>query len=333
VHSFIRHYLAARTLALPVLFAFFGSQSGALAAVPPFHAAQESMPASRSLQETTAKPLIFVSNGADRVHIFLQGGKNKLVGLITGLSAPAGLTNDAAGNLYVTNSVAQTALAYAPPYDAAPYLTLSPLGDFLPVRIAVSRKGVVAVVIACLDGSCSPDIFVSLFAKGSTTACAMIPLIDIASLTPPSLAFDHAGNIFLTGQLGSNTYMSEISGGCNATTVTPLTAGNISTLGPLSAVHVNRNNQVAILTEHGSLYTYNQPKNGSLGNPVYTTGGLAGAVDFAFTASGRDMYAVMDPASNPSSVEEINYPSGTVVKTFTLPSKGHNISVTPALIP
>jgi hypothetical protein len=86
---------------------------------------------------------------------------------------------------------------------------------------------------------------------------------------PYSVAFDHAGNLFLVGQIGSGPYMSEISGGCSATTVTPLTAGNSESLGGPFAVGVNQNNEVAVLdTDHGYLYTYNHPKHGSLGNPV-----------------------------------------------------------------
>jgi len=325
--------MASTTLAVPIFFTGVGPQMGAKAAVPSFEFGPRTVPASRSVPGIASKPLLFVSNGTDRVDIFLQAGKNKLVGHITGLSKPAGMTTDAAGNLYVTNYGAQGAQAvpvYAPPYNSGPYLTLSTPVGYLPYAVAVSRKGVVAVAIVCTDGSCSIESFVSFFAKGSTTPCATISLAN-PPVMPYSVAFDHTGNLFLVGQIGSGPYMSEISGGCSATTVKPLTAGNSDSLGGLFAVGVNQSNQVAVLdTDHGYLCTYNHPKHGSFGNPVYTTTGLDGAVDLAFTASGRDLFAII----NSRSVSEIDYPSGVLDKTFNLPSGGgDDLAVTPALVP
>jgi len=319
------------TLALLVFLDGLAQKSSAMAAVPLFHLGRNMMAPSRWMPRKASNPLLFVSNGTDRVYIFRQGGKNKLVGQITGLSSPAGMATDAAADLYVTNSTASpTVPVYAPPYTSGPYRTLSTLQSYLPYSVAVSRKGLVAVAITCIDGSCYPEAFVQFFARASTTACATVPLVN-SQYAPYYVAFDHAGNLFAVGQFGSGPYMSEISGGCSATTAMPLTAGNGNTLGPLSAVEVNQNDQIAMLdSDHGYLYTYNHPRNGSLGNPVYTTGGLDGAVDFAFTASGRDLFAIINSAS----VSELDYPSGLLDKTFNLPSGGgHRLTVAPALVP
>jgi hypothetical protein len=325
-----RAYATNGTLALLVFLGGVGSPSSAMATIPAFHAGRSSMP-SRSTPGNASKPLLFVSNGVDRVSILRQGGKNKQVGQITGLSSPAGVTTDAAEDLYVTDSTASpTVPVYAPPYNAGPFLTLSTLQGYLPYSVAVSRKGLVAVAITCIDGSCSPESFVQFFAQSATIACATISLVN-SQYVPYYVAFDRAGNLFVVGQSGSGPYMAEISGGCGATAAMPLAAGNENSLGRLSAVEVNRNDQVAVLDgDHGYLYTYNHPKNGSFGNPVYTTAGLDGAVDFAFTASGRDLFAIINLAS----VSELDYPSGALDKAFNLPSGGgQRLAVAPALIP
>ena len=62
------------------------------------------------------KPLIFVSDAADGViDIYPQSGKNqKMVGQITGLTQPQGITTDKKGDLYVANTNSSNVLVYAP---------------------------------------------------------------------------------------------------------------------------------------------------------------------------------------------------------------------------
>ena len=113
------------------------------------------------------KPLIFVSDGYATVNIYLQAGKHRQVGWITGFSYPAGLATDIAGNLYVANeaifSGTPSVLVYAPPYTNGPTLSLingSPFG------VSVSRQGVVAVT-GCTNSSPSCGLGVAFYAAGS----------------------------------------------------------------------------------------------------------------------------------------------------------------------
>lgn len=76
-----------------------------------------------------------------------------MVGQITGLSAPLGLAIDVADNLYVGNQDSPTVPVYAPPYTGAPILTPNTTG-YLPQGVAVSAKGVVAVMNFCNSSSC-----------------------------------------------------------------------------------------------------------------------------------------------------------------------------------
>jgi|HubBroStandDraft_4_1064222.scaffolds.fasta_scaffold143965_1 hypothetical protein len=56
--------------------------------------------------------LLYVSDNAGRVYVFTYPA-GKLVGTLTGLKAPAGLCSDTAGNVYVTNTIAQGILEFA----------------------------------------------------------------------------------------------------------------------------------------------------------------------------------------------------------------------------
>lgn len=272
------------------------------------------------------KPLVFLSDADSNVYIFLQRGKHKMVGQIAGLSAPLGLAIDVANNLYIGNQDSTTVPIYAPPYTGAPILTLNTPGSY-PQGVAVSAKGVVAVMTICDSSTCGL-YDVSFFAKNSTTPCVTVavPSPNIAVYG----AFDHAGNLYLAGQNGPNQFIGEIKRGCKATKLELLATNNA--LGQLSGVQVDRAGRIAYLTLDGAMiYTYNPPKHGSLGNPVSTTtlGTAGGGFSFAFLASGRDLYANI----NGSGAYEYAYPAGGAAKTaINLPFNG-NVAVSPALIP
>jgi hypothetical protein len=145
-----------------------------------------------------------------------------MVGQITGLSAPLGLAIDVADNLYVGNQDSPTVPVYAPPYTGAPILTPNTTG-YLPQGVAVSAKGVVAVMNFCNSSSC--ELYdVSFYAKNSTTPCVTV------AVPSPNLAvygaFDRAGNLYLAGQNGPNDFIGEIKGGCKATNVELLKTNN-----------------------------------------------------------------------------------------------------------
>ncbi len=263
------------------------------------------------------KPLVFLSdaNANGNVYIFLQKGKHKMVGQITGLGHPLGLAVDVANNLYIANAYTSTVPVYAPPYTGAPILTLN---SYFPEFVAVSAKGVVAVI----NGN------VSFYAKNSTTACA-----TVAGSNPISAgAFDHAGNLYLAGQIvkESNAFIGEIRGGCKATKVKLLKTNNA--LGQLAGVQVDKAGRVAFLAlDSAIIYTYNPPKHGSLGNPVSTTtlGTAGGGFSFAFLASGRDLYANI----NLMGAYKFAYPAGGAAEGAILFPFHGDVAVSPSLIP
>jgi hypothetical protein len=271
------------------------------------------------------KPLVFLSDvSTGDVSVFLQSGKHKMVGQITGLGAPLGIAVDVADNLYVANQNGTTVQVYAPPYTRAPILTLN--GTGYPQGVAVSAKGVVALMNFCDSSACEYEV--SFYAKNSTKACdtVALPGSNIAG----NGAFDHAGNLYLDGQNGQNDFIAEIKGGCKATNVELLKTNN--TLGQLQGIQVDKAGRIAILPLFsGTLYTYNPPKHGSLGNPVSTTtlGSSGGGSTFAFLASGRDLYAGI----NSTGADEFEYPAGgAAISSIGFPFNG-NVAVSPALFP
>ncbi len=278
--------------------------------------------------EAKGGPLIFVSfPQSNAVDIFLQARKNKMVGQITGLSQPVGLATDTSGNLYIANQSGTTVPVYAPPYKNPPKLILDDTG-YLPQGVTVSPSGVVALANFCNHSGCTTEYTISFYTPNSTTPCANVP---VSRGVFGSLAFDDAENVFIAGQYDSQALIGEIKGGCKAKTARFLTTKN--SLGPFaSGVQIDKADRIAVLGLDTSIvYTYNHPKNGSLGNPVSTTtlGGSSGAFSFVFLASGRDLYANI----NLNSVSQYDYPTGGTAEHAIAASSAGGIAVTPPLIP
>ncbi len=285
--------------------------------------------------DAQATPLIFVTDERKNiVNIYLQAGKNKKVAQITGLHRPLGLTTDRAGNAYVPNR--EHIRIYPPPYTMDRRSHLGDPGEF-PYNVAVSRVGVVGVVNICKAPSCplgSPSV--TFYAKNSTKPCVTLDasadfaLLDFA-------AFDHQGNLYISGRHANNyDAIGEVSGGCKATTITPLSTTNLL-LGPAS-IKVDNAGRIAILNEpaYGRYFidTYNPPVSGSLGTPVSATPllGLKGPTDFAFLASGTDLYVANFVGAT---VNEYAYPAGGAAENVIQDHNGlpSDVAVTPPLIP
>ncbi len=266
------------------------------------------------------KPLIFVSDGFATVNIYLQAGNHPLVGWITNLSQPVGLATDVAGNLYIAaGSVGNaTVLVYAPPYTSGPKLQLQNVGAF-PLGVAVSPQGVVAV---------AGGAGFTFYAAGSPVPCAAIT----AFYNNYYDAFDDKGNLFVDGANASNFgLLGVISGGCHATSVIPLSTGN--TIGAPVGIQIDKADRIAIQDySNPVIYTYNRPKNGSLGNPMSTTPltNSPGAATFTFLASGCGIW-VADANGRASNYD---YPTGGVSEQ-TIVGGGfpYGIAVTPPLLP
>lgn len=298
-------------------------------------------------RRAVGKPLVFISYGG-AIDIYLQGGKNKLVGQITG---PIGddLATDTAGDLYSANESfsSNTVTVYAPPYTEGPKLTLTGRVSY---PLAVSRQGTVAV-LGCTNPSGSQCTGGFLFyAAGSTTPCATV-VVDFSAF-PNGIfgaAFDHNGNLYFDGT-GSGTdaplAVGKIAGGCKAKNAETLTTTNAVVYA--GDIKVNKTGRIAILAAIGTspyqvvIYTYDPPKHGSLGSPVSSTP-LPETIDnasgtFAFQASGRRLWSGYYGVGSSyiSGAYEFAYPAGgapekTIVGGLDLETLG--VAVTPTLIP
>ena len=290
------------------------------------------------------KPLVFVSDaGLDKedVEIFLQSDTTKMVGQITGLS-PEGLATDAARNLYIANTGYQNVLIYAPPYTSVT-LTL-PSGDNIPVAVAVSAKGVVAVENLCTLSNCQGDTgSVSFFAKGSATPCTTVAdPTNFAEML--NAAFDDAGNLYVegNGSAGHAWNIGRIKGGCNANSVELLKTPNVRQW--IGGIQIDKADRIAIVnavTANQPFFidTYNPPQHSSLGRPVSITR-LVGTktssiVNFAFLQSGYGFYDADSENGNPGSKsDKFGYPaSGPSKNTIGGFELAYGVAVTPALIP
>ena|ERR1700729_911649 len=291
------------------------------------------------------KPLVFTGT-LDGIDIYLQGGKNKMVGQITGPAGTGyGLATDTAGDLYSENQgvSSNTVTVYAPPYTNGPKLTLT--GRFDPV-IAVSRQGIVAVTACTIPSGSQCGEAVVFYAAGSATPCATV--LDGSAFPTGAwgLAFDHDGNLYAAdggSQTEAPLTVGKIDGGCNAKKVRTFTTAN--SLGEAGDIHVDKAGRLAILTTVGTypypmdiIDTYNPPKKGSLGNPFSTTllpGNSVGS--FAFQASGRRLWAgyYTVGSSYPTGVYQFAYPGGAPEKTIIAPpgTSTIGVAVTPALVP
>jgi hypothetical protein len=291
------------------------------------------------------KPLVFVGDDMNNVvDIYLQTGKNKMVGQITGLNFPGSLATDASGNVYIPNSLGSAGgnvTVYAPPYTGSPMLTLGD-PDGSPLAVAVSTDGVVAVVNFCNAPSCGfATGSVDFYPKGATTPCAMVTNRRLSDLYGG--AFDDKGRLYVSAEhpTGGPAIIGEIRGECNAKTMMALSTTN--PIGPAGGgIHVDRAGRIAIAVTGGfssnpaEILTFKQPTMGALGLPVWTTP-LTNtadfcAFDFAFLPSGRNLY-VGDGCGK--AVERYGFPNGgSAEKTIAFPNGApYGIAVTPPLEP
>ncbi len=298
------------------------------------------------------KPLVF-AGFVGGIDIYLQGGKNKMVGQITG---PAGagtyLATDAAANLYSGNyGFSSTSVTvYAPPYTDPPKLTIT--GRFNG-PIAVSRQGTVAVVGCTIPSGSQCDEGVLFYPAGSTTLCARVRF-DASAFPNVGIgaAFDHEGNLYAASAGAASEApltVDRIDGGCKAKKGRVFTTANSVVFA--GGLEVAKASRIAILVALGTfpytavIDTYDPPKKGSLGTPVSTTS-LPGTVNgsgenvsglFAFHASGRRLWAGYNyvGSSYAAAVYEFSYPGGTPQKTIMGPPESSigGVAVTPVLVP
>jgi hypothetical protein len=286
--------------------------------------------------DAVGKPLIFASNSLGSAHhsvvdIYLQKGKNKMVGQITGLYGPRGMATDKADNVYIESEGDSKVFVYAPPYSGAPVLTLDDSGWF-PYDVAVSPQGVVGVANLCNAPSCGSNGSVTFYAKHSTNICATVTNSNFYSVQ--DVGFDNKGNLYVDGFISypSIPFVGEIKGGCHATKITFLKTTN--SISSPSGIKVDKADRIAILdVGNKALYSYDPPKKSSLGSPISTIqlSGFNTLYAFAFEASGRDVYVGAADSSG-YRVAEYSYPAGVPKKAFSA-GGGVGVAVTPPLLP
>lgn len=282
------------------------------------------------------KALIFASNSLGSPHqsvvdIYLQKGKSKMVGQITGLYGPRGMAADKADNVYIESEGDSKVFVYAPPYSGGPALTLDDSG-WLPYDVAVSPQGVVGVANLCSAPSCGNGS-VTFYGMGGATPCATVtdPNLSLAL----DVGFDDKGNLYIDGNgppPGYSPIVGEIKGGCHATKITFLTTTN--SINFPSGIKVDKAGRIAILDVGNKvLETYNPPKKDSLGSPVSTIAllGFSQLYAFTFRASGRGVYLGAATSSG-YRIAEFSYPAGVPGKAFNA-GGGVGVAVTPPLVP
>jgi hypothetical protein len=280
------------------------------------------------------KPLIFVSDAADGViDIYPQAGKNqKMVGQITGLTQPQGITTDKEGDLYVANTNSSNVLVYAPPYNGAPTMTISDTGEF-PADVAVSNAGVVAITNICNAPKCRLNTGnVVLYAKGSTKSCATVSYSGSNFTRVMFAEFDKKGVLYIDGMnSGYQTSFGLVTGGCNATTITNL--DYVYTVSFPGGIQIDKAGRIAFCDPVNQVVdTFDPPVNDTFGDPVSTTP-LTGSISplgIAILASGTNLYAA-DPGGS-GFAEEYKYTAGGAAEnTIGVGGQPIGIAVTPRL--
>jgi len=281
-----------------------------------------------------SKPLLFISDAADGViDIYPQAGKNqKMVGQITGLTQPQGITTDKEGNLYVANTNSSNVLVYAPPYTGKPMLTIPDPGEF-PADVAVSSAGIVAVTNLCNAPNCQLNTGnVVIYAKGSKKICASVsdPSFNFVEVT--FATFDKTGNLYIDGLNGGyQTSFGLVTGGCEARDITYL--NYVYTVAFPGGIQIDKAGRIAF-ADYGreQIATFDPPINNAFGQPVTTTP-LTGAIvplGLALLASGKDLYVA--DAGGPGLAEEYTYTAGgSAINTIAAGGQPIGIAVTPPI--
>jgi hypothetical protein len=273
---------------------------------------------------------IFVSDAANNVvNIYNPSGKQ--LAQLTGFSQPQGLATDAKGNLYVADTNNSQILVFKPPYNKAPKKLADP--GYFPAGVNVVTIGTttyVGVTNICSAPNCTQGGFI-VYKNGKSKGAFQSSSIYRVYFC----GFDAKGNLYADGTDSNGVVtVGEVAKATRGgTTFATLTTGN--TISFPGGVEVTTKGKIAIDDQlAASVFTYNPPKNGSLGNPIKTTSltGSGDAVTFAFTSNNKDLWTA--DAANADSAEFAYPAGGSALKTIPV-SGGLPIgaAVVPAELP
>jgi hypothetical protein len=280
------------------------------------------------------KPLIFVSDAANGVvDIYPQAGKNqKMVGQITGLTQPQGITTDKAGDVYVANTNSSNVLEYAPPYTGAPKMTINDPHGF-PADVAVSSTGIVAVTNICNAPKCQiASGNVVIYAKGSAKSCATVSDTAFNFTRVMFAEFDSKGVLYVDGMNGGyQTSFGLVTGGCNATALTYL--NYIYTVSFPGGMQIDKAGNIAFCDEANFVVdTFAPPVNDAFGSPtsVMPITGSTFPIGIALLASGKSLYVADSGGSGVAN--EYKYTAGGAAEnSIAVGGQPIGIAVTPSL--
>lgn len=308
-----------------VALAGCGGGSVTIPAASGAHAAGASVARNPARAPSTLTQLFVPDATGAHVDVYDTSGNLQYAVPVPG-DQPESLTTDATGALYVALTDRSAVALFARPANGK-YVLLSDSGNY-PVAAAVAPKSLLVAVANILSTSGGPGS-VSFYERGKTKACANVS--DATNFARVYFeAFDANGNLFVDGaSAAGRTTVGEIAGGCGAKKIQPLVLKGVTLQFP-GGVAVNVKNQIVVGDQQaGVLYTFAQPKGGSLGKPLATTPlRSGGTVGFALTKNGTDLWA----ASGYPGISEYAYPAGgTPVKSLAVGYGG--IAVTPAETP
>lgn len=193
---------------------------------------------------------VFLSDAVyNTVTIFNRNGTTRT---LSGFQEPQGLTGDAAGNLYVADTIDARIAVFASPYRNKPTSVLEDSGEW-PVDVAVAKDGTVAAVDICQpSGSrCSGPGGIVFYANSKAkTSCTVVR--GTSNMTAMLWdAFDASGNLYFTAVLNYSTVViARISGECNATSLTVLKPN--ADIIWAAGIQVDTHNHVVILDGFGN---------------------------------------------------------------------------------
>jgi len=232
--------------------------------------------------------LLYVAAANDTIDIFPRNQSRELVGQITaGVSGPAAMTTDAAGDLYVGNATSNTVTFYkAGTVDPAKTYSSGISG---PNGLAVDAKGTLYVS----NGSAGA---ITEYARGSMT-----PTATISGVYTLGLGVDGSRNLYdlVGGASGSDATASvyEYAPGSTNGVFTGIQLA--STIQGASGLAVSSNGTVAVL--FGDLICF---PHASGNGQFYSMGNATAA---AFTREGARIYAIDGTFAT---ADELIYPDG-----------------------
>ncbi len=146
----------------------------------------------------TQMPYAYACDGDQACYSFDAGGH--VTGTLGGLKTPTATTTDAAGNWYIVNYGTKTVLEYSPGGGSLEK-TLTDPGQ-TPVDVAVSSSTQTVAV--------ANDSSVSVYVGGATSPTRV--LTDDRLANTSAVAFDNAGNCYISATLTSFEYIDKFTG-------------------------------------------------------------------------------------------------------------------------